>query len=113
MFHSRILHESLRWLIANNRTKQARIEVKKIATINKVKVDDVLPLLESENEMTSLTESEEVPKKHISQQKDNLFTVVRHNRLLKTSAIMAFTWYVCVFYITVKGIQAVRMFLFI
>jgi hypothetical protein len=61
-FHSRILHESLRWLIANNRTKQARIEVNKIAKINKVKLDDVLPLLESENEMTSLTKSEEVPK---------------------------------------------------
>lgn len=92
IFHSRILHESLRWLIANNRTKQARIEVKKIAKINKVKLDDVLPLLESENEMTSLTESEQVPKENANEKKDNLFTVVRHKRLLKTSAIISFTW---------------------
>ena len=91
-FHSRILHESLRWLIANNRTKQARIEVNKIAKINKVKLDDVLPLLESENEMTSLTKSEEAPKEDSKQKRDNLFTVVRHKRLLKISAIMAFTW---------------------
>ena len=64
----------------------------KIAKINQVKLDDVLPLLESENEMTSLTKSEKVHKEDSNQKRDNLFTVVRHKRLLKTSAIMAFTW---------------------
>jgi hypothetical protein len=50
--------------------------VNKIAKINKVKLDDVLPLLESENEMTSLTKSEEAPKEDSKQKRDNLFTVV-------------------------------------
>jgi hypothetical protein len=48
--------------------------VNKIAKINKVKLDDVLPLLESENEMTSLTKSEEAPKEDSKQKRDNLFT---------------------------------------
>ncbi|XP_052061721.1 organic cation transporter protein-like [Mytilus californianus] len=46
----RILDESLRWLIANKKMKQAKVLVKKVARFNKVKLEKVLPLLEGDAE---------------------------------------------------------------
>lgn len=90
------MDESLRWLIANKKMTKARLQVKKIARINKVNVDDVLPLLEDEIEMTSPLKEPDllvnVDKQDRNPNRENLFTILQHKLLLKTTGIMAFTW---------------------
>ncbi|VDI68520.1 MFS transporter, OCT family, solute carrier family 22 (organic cation transporter), member 4/5 [Mytilus galloprovincialis] len=92
-----ILDESLRWLIANKKMTKARLQVKKIARINKVNVDDVLPLLEDEIEITSPLKEPDllvnVDKQDRNPNRENLFTILQHKLLLKTTGIMAFTWF--------------------
>ncbi|CAC5425496.1 SLC22A4_5 [Mytilus coruscus] len=94
-----ILDESLRWLVANKRMKQATVMVRKIAKINNIKLEDVLPLLESKSEVTmplnkldEVNGEQEQPHLEKTDTKENFLTVLTNRSLLKISAIMTFIW---------------------
>ncbi|XP_071176687.1 organic cation transporter protein-like [Mytilus edulis] len=104
-----ILDESLRWLIANKKMKQAKAVVIKVARFNKVKLEKVLPLLEGEAEMRLLQEPD--LEKDISSAKkpnESILTILKTKTLLKTSAIMSLTWFTnsVVYYgLTLQSVQ--------
>ncbi|XP_052099420.1 solute carrier family 22 member 5-like [Mytilus californianus] len=86
--HSRIIDESLRWLIANKRADEAKTLVRKIAKFNKIDLNDILPLLQHDGKIVPFPIHQN-PKE---EKRENILTIARHKILLKTSFIMAFTW---------------------
>lgn len=93
MSHSRIVDESLRWLIANKRADEAKTLVRKIAKFNKVDFNDILPLIQHNGDI----DPRFIHQNPKEEKRENILTIARHKILLKTAFIMAFTWYVHIF----------------
>lgn len=94
-FSRRFLDESLRWLLANGRTEEARRIIDKAVKMNGIDPDDTKQVTEE-----CLAESialhaaknntnEDTGKK---EKKSNLLDVFRHRKLRKTAFIMCFAW---------------------
>ncbi|XP_064609452.1 solute carrier family 22 member 7-like [Liolophura sinensis] len=91
------LDESLRWLLANGRTKEARRIIKKAAKINGIHPDDIKDVAEDcMSESIVLHASQNSLNKHADKKdrKPNLLDIFRHTRLRRTAFIVLFTWIV-------------------
>ena len=94
----RLLDESVRWLIANKRIEEAKVIIEKVAKINKVNLNEVLPFLEAGTEdveiqpLTESTPEENIPLEIHKAKKEDIYTILKHRTLLKTTVVMSFAW---------------------
>lgn len=94
----RLLDESVRWLIANKRIEEAKVIIEKVAKFNKVDLNEVLPILEAGTEdveikpLTESTTEEHIPLEIHKAKKEDIYTILKHRTLLKTTAVMSFAW---------------------
>ncbi|XP_064609453.1 organic cation transporter protein-like [Liolophura sinensis] len=97
-FHlNRFMDESLRWLLANGRTEEARRVIDKAAKMNGIHPDDIKDVAEEcLSESITLHSSQINENKHTDNrnQKSNLLDIFRHRKLRKTAFLMCFAWIV-------------------
>ncbi|XP_064609449.1 organic anion transporter 3-like [Liolophura sinensis] len=85
------LDESLRWLLSNGRTEEARRIIDKAAKMNGINPDDIsIALHASQNNIDKDTDKDTDKK----ERKSNLLDIFRHRKLRKTAFIMCFAWIV-------------------
>ncbi|XP_064609450.1 organic cation/carnitine transporter 2-like [Liolophura sinensis] len=88
------LDESLRWLLANGRTDEARGIINKAAKMNGIHPDHVLDVTENcLAESIALHTSQNSVNQH-TDKKSNLLDMFRHRKLRNTAFIMCFAWIV-------------------
>ena len=108
LFYFRIQEESIRWLLINNRVKEAERVVRKAAKMNKVSYDEVMKKLEQiKKEKRSVLNTPEITLKVIKEDMEIVQTdsvtvskVVKYNatylfregRLFVNSLILWFSW---------------------
>ena len=85
-----MIDESLRWLVANKRTRKAKDLVAKIARINNIDSADIVFLLEQRPLNTDQNNLNKYSNQ--KEERENIFSVLKNKTLLKISAIMSFTW---------------------